>query len=286
MAKAKKDAAKSTATRTGTVLVTRSYIDGEINKTKTDEFETVALPEGVMVGGVTVLKGASTEYAALKASVSVHVPCVLGEETEAGSYASKVAESILNEIIAGSEDSEASAPAKGGKKAAAGKKSKKVEEPEEDDEDDADDADDADDEDGVTAEDINAMDRKQLEALIAEAIDDESLEEDAIDLADFKKTKSGLAELRAAVVAALVEEDDEDDGEGDEEDDEADDEDGDDDEEDEGYTEAELKKMSISDLKDIYKEWEMGKFPKGKDDKAIKKTAVAAILEAQDEDEE
>lgn len=49
----------------------------------------------------------------------------------------------------------------------------------------------------------------------------------------------------------------------------------------EAYTEADLKEASVDDLKAIYAEWELGEFPKGPPVK-VKNTAIKAILAAQD----
>lgn len=148
---------------------------------------------------------------------------------------------------------------------------------EEEADDDADDDADADeDEDeGLTEDQINAMSKKELVALI---------KEDELDV----DTKLGIKELRAAVIEALSGDDDDDeddedaDDDGEAEDDDNDDED-DDGEEAEDYTEAELKKMKLAELQEITKAWELPdpKIPKGSDLKTKQAAYVKVILKAQ-----
>lgn len=271
-------AAKKTtaaATKTEAFAVTRTFTpEGALNSSVTETIETVKLPVDAMVSRVTVTKGLAAKYGELKASVAVTVPCVLGEETEAGAYGLAKVDELLSEIGAhvaeaqekdtGSDDSD--------------------DDSDDDDDDDAGDGegdDDDDDEGEVTAEDIEAMDRKQLEAYLsdyAEACEDQGEDNifEDIDPADYKKTKAGLAEFKEAVIAALGDDDDED-GEGDDEDDE------DDEEEGEGYTAEELDDMDTADLKKIYKEWEIGKYPKN--DKLARKGILKFQEEQEDDDE-
>lgn len=120
----------------------------------------------------------------------------------------------------------------------------------------------ADDGEEITVEDVKAMDRPTLIELI---------ETNELPINHAKLTK--LADLKAAVIEAMLEDGDED---GDEAGDDAAADDGE-----EGYTEEALQAMGLADLKAIYVEWDMGKFPTGSPI-AQKKLAVKAILKAQE----
>jgi hypothetical protein len=141
-------------------------------------------------------------------------------------------------------------------------------EEEEAEEDEADDEEGGEDEESadISEEDINAMDRDELVALI---------EENGLEVAHKKITK--LPALKKAVIEAIAAASEDEDGEGDE------DESGDEDEEAEAeaYTRDDLNKMNVSDLKEIYRVWELGAFPKGAPP-VQKKVAISAILKAQE----
>lgn len=318
--KKKAPAAKATSGTTEpiTVSVVKRYTeDGSLNVDTNEVIDVVKFPEGVEAARVAVLLGTSAEYGAVKASVTVSVPTTLEEIDDASTYAYTKASEYLDQIsqvtgdATGEDDGEdedepetkAKSKAKKADKAPA--KGKKAAEPEDDDDDDDDDdaddddAEDGDDDDGIDAEDIMAMNRKQLDAFVDEYAD-QGDELDDLDRDSFKKNASGLEEYKAAVIEALGlgedADDDSDDDDADDADEDAEDDadaDGDDDAEDgdddddaeDGYTEEELADYSVKDLKAIYKEWRMGKFPEGKSEKATRALAIKAILKKQEQGE-
>lgn len=273
-------AAKKTtaaAVKTDVFAVTRTYTpSGTLNSSVTETVETVKLPVDALISKVSVTKGLAAKYGELKASVSITVPCVLGEETEAGAYAAAKVDELLGDI--GAHVAEAQETDTAG--SSASDDDDGDDEDGDDEDEDDEDGDDEDEGDDVTADDINAMDRKQLEAYLAEYAEacEEQGEEnifEEIDASEYKKTKAGLAEFKEAVIALLGDDEDGDDEDGDEEDE--DDEDGD------GYTAEELDEMDTADLKKIYKEWEIGKYPKT--DKLARK-GILKFQEEQEEDDE
>lgn len=123
--------------------------------------------------------------------------------------------------------------------------------------------------DDVTEEQIMEMDRTELIAMIEEN-----------GLAIKPKTLPKLGDLRTAVVEAMAAEAGEEDAEPDDEpEEEADEAEADDNSE--GYDAEQLGAMGIPDLKAIYTEWDLGKFPAGAPPVA-KKLAIKAILAAQE----
>lgn len=149
------------------------------------------------------------------------------------------------------------------------------------DEDDAeDDAEDADedgdeDEDGLSEEDIDAMDKKGLQALIKE----HELEIEGA-------AKMAVKALREAVKEALFADEDGDEDEDEDADEDAD-EDDDGDEDSAGYTDEELKAMKLEELQEICKEWDIGtpKLAKGADLKAKKAAYIKHVKAAQEAEE-
>lgn len=135
------------------------------------------------------------------------------------------------------------------------------------------------DEDGLTAEDIDGMDKKALIALI---------KENELDVEGASKMK--LDDLREAVKEACGMNDEDGEAEDDEAGDDDEDGDGEDGDDEGGYTEDELKKMSLEDLQEVCNSWEIGDpvFKKGtKPDLKTKKAAyVKHILAAQDAGDE
>lgn len=218
-----------------------------------------------------------------------------GADEEAYEKAVAFVDAKLTERLEGIPDdaanSEGEADEPVSKKKTSKKPAKKVEEPVEEDEDEDEDAEDedAEDEDGdddeLTVEEIEAMDKKSLLALI----DENELEIDK---------KLSLAKLRAAVIEALSEDGDDDadedeDGEEDEdadedededEDAEDEDEDGDDDaDDDEPYTKEQLSSMKLEDLIQIADVWEVdAKIKKADDLKTKKAKYIKAILADQE----
>ncbi len=253
----------SASAKNGKITVVKIFgEDGELNTAGTETIETVALPEGAAIGHLSITKGVGADYGKLKASVQINVPYVLGEEAEAATYASAKVNEILDEI--GAEVAEAG---EGDTKS-----SKDADEDEDEDAEGDDDGDeDGDDEGDLTEEDIDAMDRAQLVDFLEsygqeceEAGEENPLED--IDPDDFKKTKAGLVEFKDAVKEALF-------AEGDEDEDE--------DEEGEGYTAEELEELDTDELKAIFKENNLGKYPKN--DKLARKAILAAQEEGDDD---
>lgn len=285
-------AAPATVAEPITVTMVRLYgDDGSRNEDSSETLEVVQFPEGVAVAKVAVMLGTAADYGAVKASVTVSVPTTLEEIDAAHAFAYGKAQEYLDAITEDTGDSEAAEAEeeveepKSTKKAAAKGKAKKPaaeEEPEEADEDDAD-AEDDDDGEGLGPDDIDAMDRKQLIAFIEEfkEDDDYDAELDEIDPDDFKKNKTGLAELQEAVKEALFSEDGDEDGE-----DDADGEGDDDEEGDDLYDEDELADMDLKELKAIWKEWEIGKLPNHKTEKGLHALMVKGILKHQEENSE
>ena len=133
-------------------------------------------------------------------------------------------------------------------------------------EDDEEDAEDEDEE--LTEASLADMNRKQL----LEVAEEHGLE---VDEDDYPKSKKGTNSLRDDLIATLFEDEDDDEEDADDDEEEAD-------EEEEGYTEAELKDMSPADLKAIYKDWDLGKYPSGAPKKA-KSAAIKRIMKEQNE---
>lgn len=277
----------------GAITVQRTYTeDGEINSDPTETIEVIAFPERAPVSRVSVLLGGSTEYGASKASVTVSVPYLNGEFDTAFAHAKGLAEkglAELAEIVAttseGSADTADDSSTDEGeeididsldraglielieehgleidpddhKKNAVGLKNLRAAVTEALTADDDGSEGDGDGEEGdeVTEEEINAMDRKQLEAFVEE----NGIE---VDPSDFKKTPADLKKFKAAVVEAVAS--------------------GDDGEEGDGYTQEELEELEEDDLKAIFKEWDLGAYPKGTKPGIRKAQAIEAILEAQ-----
>lgn len=159
------------------------------------------------------------------------------------------------------------------------------EEAEDDEEEAEEDEDEADEEEGdedlPSVEEIEKMKKADLDALI-----------DAYELEVDKK--AAIKDKRAAIIAALFdEEDEEDEDEEDEDEEEADEDEEDEEEGDEEeeefvpYTKAELSAMKLAEIQAICEEWEIKvKVAKGADLKAKKAAYIAAVLKMQEEAEE
>lgn len=121
-----------------------------------------------------------------------------------------------------------------------------------------------------TEDEINAMKKADLDALI---------KEHELDI----DPKMKLADKRAAIIEALLSEEDEEGDEEDEEEEEDEDEEGED-EEFEPFEEAELKKMKLAELQEQAEAWEIEvKIKKGADLPTKKAAYIKAILAHQEE---
>jgi hypothetical protein len=248
------------------ITVQRTFLDGgERNEDATETLDHVTFPVGAKVSKVAVMVGTSEDYGAVKASVTVSVPCFLEELDDAAAFAVDKAKEILDTLAPEVAEEEEPAPKRSSKKGGkavepdeddaadegdgeevqlydeeelaamdedelkaiceeweiAWPKSKKasvamaqaiaaIQEkqaefaPEEDGEEGEADGDDGDQE--IGPEDIEAMDRKQLEAFIEEFNEENPDDAVEVDLADYPKNAKGLAKFKKELIEALFSE--------------------------------------------------------------------------------
>lgn len=257
------------------ITVMRTFLEGGArNEDDNETLEHVAFPANAKVSKVAVMLGTSEDYGAVKASVTVSVPCLLDEVDNAAAFATEKAKEYLDAIadMTGVEDE----PVKGKREVSSSRKAggkSKVEEPEEEEEEEV--AEDGEDvqlfteeelhdmdeddlkslcetweiawpkskkasvakagaisailekqseyeeaegedgeeaegedaegeDDGIGPEDIEAMDRKQIEEFIAEYNEDcEDGEELDVDMTEYPKNAKGLAKIRKDLIGAL-----------------------------------------------------------------------------------